>query len=97
MWRLPPARVTLALKDCKVLRGHLVSLVTQVYLVHLANPVTRVTLVAQGHLVHLVHLVKLANLAHPVMRAQMALTERRAYPDQPDPPVVMAGTPTTRR
>ena len=53
MWRLPPAPVTLALKDCKVLRGNLVSLVTQVYLVHLANPVTRVTLVAQGHLVNL--------------------------------------------
>tara|TARA_B110000263_G_scaffold186655_1_gene164324 strand:- start:134 stop:370 length:237 start_codon:yes stop_codon:yes gene_type:complete len=78
LWRLPPARVTLALKDRKVLRGNLVSLVTQVYLAPQEFLAPPVTLVAQVHLVNPVHLAKPVHLANPVMRVQMALTERRA-------------------
>ena len=78
LWRLPLARVTLALKDCKVLRENPGSLVTQAYLVHqdfLAQPVILVIL---AHLANLAHLAKPAHLENPVMRAQMVLTEHRA-------------------
>ena len=78
MWRLPLARVTLALKDCKVLRENPGSLVTQAYLVHLDFLAHPVILVALAHLANLAHLAKPAHLAHLVMRAQMALTEHRA-------------------
>jgi hypothetical protein len=71
-------RVTQALQGHKVLRGKLVSLVTQENLVHqdfLAHPVTQENL---AHLAHPVMRANLAHLAHPVMRVQTALMERRA-------------------